>query len=78
MLINIYLEEEKMSDADVKQKVVSAIKAIQKGPRAMRMYMEMCAKCGTCASVCPTGAIDIRHFTDDQIEAQMEALFCEI
>jgi Fe-S oxidoreductase len=23
------------------------------GPRAMRMYMEMCVKCGTCASVCP-------------------------
>ncbi len=42
-----------MSDADVKEKVVDAIKAIQKGPRAMRMYMEMCAKCGTCASVCP-------------------------
>ena len=37
----------------------------------------LCKGCGTCASVCPTGAIDIRHFTDDQIEAQMEALFCE-
>ena len=47
-----------MSDDDnvkenVKEKVVNAVKAIKKGPRAMRMYMEMCAKCGTCASVCP-------------------------
>ncbi|MHC4176579.1 MAG: (Fe-S)-binding protein [Planctomycetota bacterium] len=42
-----------MSDNDVKEKVVDAIKAIEKGPRAMRMYMEMCAKCGTCATACP-------------------------
>ena len=40
-------------DAELKKKVVDAVKAIKKGPRAMRMYMEMCAKCGTCATVCP-------------------------
>jgi len=37
----------------VKQKVVDAIKAIKNGPRAGRMYMEMCAKCGSCSNVCP-------------------------
>ena len=42
-----------MSDTSIKEKVVGAIKAIKNGPRAGRMYMEMCAKCGTCASVCP-------------------------
>jgi len=45
-----------MSDGNAKEqkeKVVDAVKAIKDGPRAMRMYMEMCAKCGTCASVCP-------------------------
>ena len=42
-----------MSDNAVKEEVVNAVKAIKKGPRAMRMYMEMCAKCGTCASACP-------------------------
>ena len=42
-----------MSDASNKEKVVDAIKAIKKGPRAMRMYMEMCAKCGVCSTVCP-------------------------
>ncbi len=38
---------------NVKQKVVDAIKAIKNGPRAGRMYMEMCAKCGSCSNVCP-------------------------
>jgi Fe-S oxidoreductase len=42
-----------MSENNVKDKVVSAIQAIQKGPRALRLSMEMCAKCGVCASVCP-------------------------
>ena len=42
-----------MSDKSVKEKVVDSISAIQNGPRAMRMYMDMCAKCGTCATVCP-------------------------
>ena len=42
-----------MSDKSVKEKVVASISAIKKGPRAMQMYMDMCAKCGTCATVCP-------------------------
>ncbi len=42
-----------MTQAEIKEEVVRSIAAIRKGPRAMRMYMEMCAKCGTCASVCP-------------------------
>lgn len=42
-----------MSENNVKEQVVESIKAIKDGPRAMRMYMEMCVKCGTCASVCP-------------------------
>ena len=36
-----------------KETVVKSINAIKSGPRALRMYMEMCAKCGTCAQVCP-------------------------
>ncbi len=42
-----------MSDNNIKEKVVGAIKAIRSGPRAMRMYIELCAKCGTCATACP-------------------------
>ncbi|NIM51943.1 MAG: (Fe-S)-binding protein [Gemmatimonadales bacterium] len=42
-----------MSENNPKERVVESIKAMKDGPRAMRMYMEMCVKCGTCASVCP-------------------------
>jgi Fe-S oxidoreductase len=36
-----------------KETVVKGINAIKGGPRALRLYMDMCAKCGTCAEVCP-------------------------
>lgn len=35
----------------------------------------LCKGCGTCASACPTGAIRSKHFTDQQILAQIEGLF---
>ena len=44
---------EPVLDENVREQVVDSITAIKNGPRAMRLYMEMCAKCGTCASVCP-------------------------
>jgi len=47
------MSQTEMSQTEEKDMVVEAINAIKDGPRAMRMYMEMCAKCGTCASVCP-------------------------
>ncbi len=34
----------------------------------------LCKGCGTCGSGCPTGAIRSRHFTDQQILAQIEGL----
>ncbi len=42
-----------MSDNNKKELVVESINAIRNGPRALRMYLEMCVKCGTCAAVCP-------------------------
>jgi len=39
-----------MSDREA---VIKSISAIKKGPKVLKLYMEMCAKCGTCASVCP-------------------------
>ncbi|HUS87696.1 MAG TPA: CoB--CoM heterodisulfide reductase iron-sulfur subunit A family protein [Bacteroidales bacterium] len=34
----------------------------------------LCKGCGTCGSACPTGAIKSRHFTDQQILAQIKGI----
>jgi len=36
-----------------RETVLKAIEAIEKGPVALRVAMEICAKCGTCAEQCP-------------------------
>jgi Fe-S oxidoreductase len=35
------------------EKIIEAIKAIKNGPQVLKLAMEMCAKCGTCATACP-------------------------
>jgi heterodisulfide reductase subunit A len=34
----------------------------------------LCKGCGTCGSACPTGAIKSKHFTDEQILAQIKGI----
>ena len=42
-----------------------------------RVTTAACAGCGTCAAECPTEAIVVHHFTDQQIEAQIDAILAE-
>jgi heterodisulfide reductase subunit A len=53
------------------------LKATEQGRHAIHINEALCKGCGSCAAVCPTGAIDLRHFTNEQIEAQVEAIFME-
>jgi len=44
------------------------------GVRVSSVDGALCKGCGACAVVCPTGAISVRHFTRQQINAMVEAL----
>jgi Fe-S oxidoreductase len=46
-------EKVELSPDEVAKEVIKAIMAIDGGPKALKVYMENCVKCGTCASVCP-------------------------
>jgi len=39
--------------AATRQAVLKAVTAIDNGPKVLKLYMEACAKCGTCSTVCP-------------------------
>jgi heterodisulfide reductase subunit A len=37
----------------------------------------LCKGCGVCVAACPSSAIIGRHFTDEQVLAQVDGLFCD-
>lgn len=54
-----------------------ALYELPSGGRVARINQALCKGCGTCASWCPSGAIKAQHFTDEQIEAMLEAMLLE-
>jgi heterodisulfide reductase subunit A len=55
--------------------------AIEEGdPRAKKypVFVDAsCAGCGTCAAECPRDAITMRHFTDEQLMAQIDGILAD-
>ena len=45
-------------------------------PRA-EVLEAVCQGCGVCNATCPQGAIQLSHFTDNQVLAEMESLLCQ-
>lgn len=45
---------------------------------AARIEPALCQGCGLCAAQCPAGAIQLRHYTDTQLRAKVDALFAHV
>ena len=76
--INAFVNEDECSGCGVCE-VLCPFQAIElqprDGTRVSHINEAVCKGCGTCGAACPSGAISMHHFTDEQILAQMEALF---
>ncbi|OGA27148.1 MAG: hypothetical protein A3I01_01585 [Betaproteobacteria bacterium RIFCSPLOWO2_02_FULL_65_24] len=42
---------------------------------AARIEAALCQGCGLCAAQCPAGAIQLKHYTEKQVRAKVDALF---
>ena len=42
---------------------------------AARIEAALCQGCGLCAAQCPANAIELKHYTDRQVRAKVDALF---
>jgi heterodisulfide reductase subunit A len=76
--INAFVNEDECSGCGVCE-VLCPFQAIELQPkgdkRVSHVNEAVCKGCGTCGAACPSGAISMHHFTDEQILAQVEALF---
>ena len=52
----------------------NAITVDTKAKTAAEVIVAACAGCGTCAAECPVLAISMNHYTDAQIEAQIDSI----
>jgi heterodisulfide reductase subunit A len=76
--INAFVNEDECSGCGVCE-VLCPFQAIElqtrDDKRVSHVNEAVCKGCGTCGAACPSGAISMHHFTDEQILAQVEALF---
>jgi heterodisulfide reductase subunit A len=76
--INAFVNEDECSGCGICE-VLCPFQAIElqprDGKRVSHINEAVCKGCGTCGAACPSGAISMHHFTDEQILAQVEALF---
>ena len=76
--INAFVNEDECSGCGVCE-VLCPFQAIElqprDGKRVSHINEAVCKGCGTCGAACPSGAIAMHHFTDEQILAQVEALY---
>ncbi|UCF07437.1 MAG: hydrogenase iron-sulfur subunit [Thermoplasmata archaeon] len=66
------IDMEKCSECGLCAKVCE-FGAIELNEKRPDVITAICKGCGTCAAECPKDAMDIIHFTDEQILAQVEA-----
>jgi heterodisulfide reductase subunit A len=76
--INAFVNEDECSGCGICE-LLCPFQAIElqprDGKRVSHINEAVCKGCGTCGAACPSGAISMHHFTDEQILAQVEALF---
>ncbi|MET1124266.1 MAG: CoB-CoM heterodisulfide reductase HdrA2 [Archaeoglobaceae archaeon] len=72
---NAFVDEEKCIGCKICESVCE-FKAISVKKKAI-VDAEACTMCGICVAACPTGAIDMGYFSNEGIEAMIDALAAE-
>ena len=47
------VDQKQVTGGELRKAVTDACRSIANGPRVLSLYMEICARCGTCADQCP-------------------------